>query len=111
MRTVLAPGRRTGASNKVSERASGTGLVQCEPGTHHPGLRPLPAGWFRSGPGSGVSRSTFFLAEVAVQLTEQGIAILLGPVRQMRNEVLDLLAGRFAQRLDATKLSRIGLNQ
>jgi hypothetical protein len=28
----------------------------------------------------GVSRSTFFLAEIAVELAEQGIAVFLGPV-------------------------------
>ena len=38
-----------------------------------------------------------FLAEVAVELAEQGIAVFLGPVGQVSDEILDLLARGLAR--------------
>ena len=40
----------------------------------------------------GASSSTFLAAEIAVELAEQGIAVFLGPIGQMGDEVFDLLA-------------------
>jgi len=60
---------------------------------------------------SGVSSCTRFLAEIAVELAEQGIAVFLGPIGQVRDEVLHLLAGSFAQALDAAEVRRVGLDQ
>ena len=52
-----------------------------------------------------------FLAEIAVELAEQGIAVLLGPVGQVRDEVFHLLAGGIAKRLDPAEIGRIRLDQ
>jgi hypothetical protein len=60
---------------------------------------------------SGVSCGTFFLAEVAVELAEQGIAVFFGPVGQLLDEGFHLFAGGIAKRLDATEVGGVGLDQ
>src|SRR5229473_67607 len=49
--------------------------------------------------------------QITVQLAEQGIAIFLCPVGEVDDEVLDLLAGSFAQRLGSTEVHGIRLHQ
>ncbi len=44
-------------------------------------------------------------------MAEQGIAILFGPVRQMRDEVLNLLASGFAESLGTAEVDCVGLHQ
>jgi hypothetical protein len=51
-----------------------------------------------------------FVPEVAVELAKESIAICLGPVGEMRDEVLDLLPRRFAQGLHATKICGVRLD-
>src|SRR5436309_13095418 len=60
---------------------------------------------------SGVSCGTFLGRQVAIELAEQGIAVFLGPVGQVRDEILDLLPGRFAQSLGAAEVRGVGLHQ
>src|SRR5207302_7845728 len=62
-------------------------------------------------PESAASSGTFFRAEIAVELAEQGIAVLLRPLSQLSDEVLNLLASGVAQSLGPAKISRIGLDQ
>jgi len=45
---------------------------------------------------SSASCRTFFGWQIAVELAEQGVAVFLGPVSEVGNEVLDLLAGGLA---------------
>ena len=52
-----------------------------------------------------------FCAEIAVELAKQRIAILLSPIGQVRDEVLDLLASGFTQSLYAAEIGGIGLDQ
>jgi hypothetical protein len=42
---------------------------------------------------------------------KQSIAVFLGPIGEVGDEVLDLLAGGIAQGLHATEIGRIGLDQ
>jgi hypothetical protein len=46
-----------------------------------------------------VSCGAFFLAGIAVELAERGIAVFLGPSRQTHDEVLDLFASGLTQGL------------
>src|SRR5713101_2621232 len=46
-----------------------------------------------------------------LELAEQCVAVLRGPVGQMRDKVLDLLAGGLAKGLHATEVSGVGLDQ
>ena len=48
---------------------------------------------------------------IAVELAEQGIAVLLGPVGEVRDEVLDLFARGFPKRFHPAEIGRIGLDQ
>ena len=59
----------------------------------------------------GVSCGTFFRAEIAVELAQQGITILLRPIGQVRDEVFDLLASGFTKSFDPTEVGRIRLDQ
>src|SRR5439155_26549194 len=54
---------------------------------------------------------TSFGWQITVQLAEQGIAVFLGPVTEMGNEVLDLLAGSLTQSFDSAKIRGITLHQ
>ncbi len=51
-----------------------------------------------------------FRRHVAVQLAEQGIAVFLGPVGKVLDEVLNLLAGRFAESLDPAEIHGVRLH-
>ena len=51
------------------------------------------------------------LGGIAVELAEQGIAVFLGPVRQVRDEGFYLFTGSIAKRLDAAEVCRIRLDQ
>ncbi|MGA2236386.1 MAG: hypothetical protein ABSG23_12985 [Terriglobales bacterium] len=48
---------------------------------------------------------------VAVELAEQGIAVLLGPVGQLHDEVLNLFPAGLSQRLRAAEGDGVGLYQ
>jgi hypothetical protein len=48
---------------------------------------------------------------VAVELADEGIAVLLGPVGELLDEVLDLLACGLAESFRATKVDGVGLHQ
>jgi hypothetical protein len=62
-------------------------------------------------PQNAVSCGTFFAGEITIELAEQGITVLLCPVRQVRDEVLNLLAGGIAQSFGAAEVDGIGLDQ
>jgi hypothetical protein len=85
--------------------------VAPEPGRHPSGTWSAAQRSAACRPGSGVSCDTFFLARIAVELAEQSVAIFLGPVGQVRDEVLDLFAGGFAQGLHAAEIGGVGLDQ
>src|ERR1039458_2209930 len=69
-------------------------------------------GQFRRDLGPDVSRDHLLLRpRVAVELAEQGIAVLLGPVGQLLDEVLNLFAGGLSERLRAAEVDRVGLYQ
>src|SRR5207244_3064799 len=57
------------------------------------------------------SRCTFFLAGVAVELAKQSVTILLGPVREVRNKVFDLVACGFAEGFGAAEIDSVGLDE
>jgi hypothetical protein len=44
-------------------------------------------------------------------LAEQGVAVFLGPVGQVGDEVFDLLTGRITQFLSPTEIDRVRLDQ
>ena len=44
-------------------------------------------------------------------MAEQGIAVFLGPVGQVRDETLDLLAGGLAEGLGAAEVDGVGLDE
>jgi hypothetical protein len=46
---------------------------------------------------------------VAVELAEQGIAVLLGPVGQLLDEVLNLFPAGFSESLRAAEVDGVGL--
>jgi len=48
-------------------------------------------------------------SEIPVELAEQGIAISLGPIGEVSDEVLNLGAGGFTETLHATEIDGIGL--
>ena len=48
---------------------------------------------------------------VAVELAEQAISVLLGPVGQLLDEVLNLFAGGISEHLRAAEVDRIGLDE
>ena len=56
-------------------------------------------------------RHLLLASRIAVELAEQGIAVLLSPVRQVRDEVFHLFAGGIAKRLDAAEIGCIRLDQ
>ena len=83
-----------------------------------PGLgrcRPEPSEWPTRQPGGATRNSasccTFLVYRVAVELAEQGITVFLGPVGQVSDKGLDLLAGRFAEGFGTAEIDRIGLHQ
>jgi hypothetical protein len=65
----------------------------------------------RASLGYDISRSTFFRAEVAVELTQQGIAVFRGPIAQVDDEVFNLLASSLAKGLHPTEVGGIRLDQ
>jgi chemotaxis response regulator CheB len=79
---------------EVARRFSAVPVVRLQRRNREPG--PLQIGRLRVSLGCGASRCTFFRTEVAVELAKQSVAVFLGPVRQVSDEVLDLLAGGFA---------------
>src|SRR5208282_2844935 len=95
----------------ASARPIDSGLSRLGPGVDHRRLGPQQSDPPRANPGFGASCCTFFRAEIAVELAKQSIAILFGPVGQMRDEVLNLVAGGFAQGLHAAEIGGIGLDQ
>src|ERR1035437_3230864 len=67
-------------------------------------------GPFRQVQGPGVSCDhLLFRARVAIELAEQSIAVLLGPVGQLLDEVLNLFAGGLSERLRAAEVDGVGL--
>src|SRR5579872_2088700 len=110
-RVPSAEGSRSGADNKVFGHPIDAGLDRLEPGTDHH----EPVRWctdqLRAGPECGVSCDTFFLSEIAIELAEQGVAIAFGPFGEVGDEAFDLLAGGLAERLHATEISGVGLDQ
>src|SRR5579859_4084821 len=95
----------------VSVRASDIGPAGCERRTIHPECRSLQTDRPGASLESAASCHTFLRRHVAVQLAEQGIAILLGPVSQVLNEVLDLLACGVTQSSHSAEIDGIGLHQ
>ena len=65
----------------------------------------------RAGLGCGVSRCTFFCTEIAVELAQESIAILISPISQMRDEGLDLLASGFPKSFDPAEVGGVRLDQ
>src|SRR5579864_1859717 len=65
----------------------------------------------RAGLRSGVSCGTVFLDGIAVELTEQGIAIFVGPIGQVCDKILDLFARCFPKRFHAAEISGIKFDQ
>src|SRR4029077_630732 len=82
-------------------------------GTHRRGSGPHQKEQFRQDLECGVSSDTFFLrsGEVRIELAEQGTAVLFGPVAQVLDEILDLLACSLTQTLHPTEVGGIGLHQ
>src|ERR1039458_10011383 len=69
-------------------------------------------GPFRQVQGPGVSCDhLLFRAHVAIELAEQGIAVLLGPVGQLLDEVLHLLPAGLPERFCAAEVDGVGLYQ
>src|SRR5207248_3696663 len=54
---------------------------------------------------------TVLNAEIAVQLAEHCIAVLFRPVRQVRDEALDLFSGCIPESLGAAEVDGVGLHQ
>jgi hypothetical protein len=48
---------------------------------------------------------------VAVELAEQSIAVLLGPVGELLDEVLNLFSGGITERLRAAEVDGVGLHE
>ncbi len=48
---------------------------------------------------------------IAVELAEQGVAVFLGPVGQVRDEAFDLFAGGFAEGFGAAEIDGVGLDE
>src|SRR5208282_6855603 len=66
-------------------------------------------GQFQRGQGLGVSCDHLLRrARVAVELAEESIAVLLGPVGQLLDEVLNLFAGGLSESLCAAEVDGIG---
>jgi len=62
--------------------------------------------------GLGVSCDLLLLRlRVAVELAEQGIAVLLSPLSKLLDKAFDLFASGFFQTLRSTEVDRIGLDQ
>src|SRR5437016_11544311 len=95
----------------VSAHASDTAPDPPGRETDHPERIQWPTDPQDGGFRNSVSCRTSFGWQITVQLAEQGIAVLLGPVSEVSNEGLDLLAGGFAQCLCPAELHRIGLHQ
>src|ERR1039458_2696561 len=69
-------------------------------------------GPFRQVQGPGVSCDhLLFRAHVAIELAEQGIAVLLGPVGQLLDEVLNLVPAGLSERLRTAEVDGVGLYQ
>src|SRR5207248_4383194 len=90
---VLQP--RSGSGNKVSAPASGTPLEPPGRGIIHPGRTQWPIDLLGGGFRNGASCRTSFCWQIAVELAEQSVAVFLGPVSEVSNEVLDLFACGF----------------
>src|SRR5207253_10201140 len=60
---------------------------------------------------NSASCGTLFRGQVTVELAEQGIPILFGPISKVDNKVFDLLARGFAQDFDSAKINGVGLHQ
>src|SRR3954469_9777747 len=101
LRTLEVREWQNGRGKKASERASDTARARHGRGTIHRGCRMPQTG---ASPGSGASCCTFLRRHIAVELAEQGITILLGPIGQMLDEVLNLLTRSFAKRLRAAEI-------
>ena len=56
-------------------------------------------------------RHLLFRCEIAVELAEQRIAIFLGPVGQLLDEVLDLFPAGLSERLRAAEVDGVGLDE
>jgi len=87
-----------------------TGLSVLERGRAHQEFGPLHSDRQGGGQLSHVSCCTFFLAEIAVELAEQGVAVFLGPVGQVNDKILDLLARCLAQGLDSAEIGCVRLD-
>src|SRR3989442_13566185 len=92
-------GQKASGGRTASVDASGTGPCPRGLGTPHPAPHRQKKEPPRSVLGFGVSCGTLLAAQVAVELAEQGVPVLLGPIGQVRDEVLDLLPRGFAQGL------------
>jgi hypothetical protein len=77
----------------------------------HPGRSRWPIDPQDGGFRNSASCGTFFRREITVELAEQGISVLLGPVGQVGDEVLDLLACSFAQGLGPAEVGGVCLDQ
>src|SRR5207248_2044128 len=75
--------------------------------------RPEPrrAGQPGAGQGSGVSRDPLLLAHIAVELANEPVLVLDGPVGYMVDEVFDLRSAGVFQSLYAAEVDRVGLDQ
>src|SRR5205823_13035174 len=99
------------SGNAVSECASDTALAQLGRGIIRQARSRSPTDPRDGGFRNSASCRTSFGWQIAVELAEQGISIFFGPIRQVRNEVLNLLSGGFPQGLGAAEVRRIGLHQ
>jgi hypothetical protein len=66
------------------------GFIDWDHKIDHPESRRQPTGQPDVGLGNGASSCTFFRAEIAVELAEQGISVFLGPIPPDVQQVLDL---------------------
>ena len=104
--------RRVGGRRTVCGRASGTGRHRPAQGRCRRESPDENRGQFRQGLELGVSCDHLLLrVRVAVELAEEGIAVLLGPVGQLLDEVLNLFAGGLSERLCAAEVDGVGLYQ
>jgi len=73
-----------------------------------------PSEWPTHRQGGGIrksaSRCTFLAAKVTVELTEQGIPVLLGPVSEVLDKVLDLFTRGFPKRFHGAEIGRVRLD-
>jgi len=106
--TVSRLRRREASPN----RASDTGLDPPGPGTSRPERNEWLIHQLDEETRNIVSCGTFLIITgIAVQLAKQGVAVFLGPLRQMSHKAFHLLAGGFRESLSAAEIDGVGLDE